>query len=194
MPRIALGTLANIQVGYQAKSSIHEDAQGKYRLIQSKNFDSFHHLQSNNLIAFLPDRKPETYSVSKGDILFQARGVAHFACCIEEDLKDTLAAGSFYILHVKNKDILPQYLAWWLNQAPAQAYFHSEARGAGISFIAKDTLSLLKIHIPALSVQEKVVKIIRLAEHEQVLLDRLASLRFHLAQAVCIKAIQEQER
>lgn len=194
MPQIALGTLANIQVGYQAKSSIHEDAQGKYRLIQSKNFDSFHHLQSNNLIAFLPDRKPETYSVSEGDILFQARGVVHFACCIEEDLKDTLAAGSFYILHMKNRDILPQYLAWWLNQAQAQAYFHSQTRGAGISFITKNALSHLKIQIPPLSVQKKVVKIVSLAEHEKVLLDRLSSLRAHLAKAVCIKAIQEQER
>jgi len=194
MPQVTLETLAKIQVGYQAKSSIQEAAQGKYRLIQSKNFDSFHHLQSNSLITFLPDRKPETYSVSKGDILFQARGVVHFACCIDEELKDTLAAGSFYILHMKNKDLLPQYLAWWLNQAQAQSYFHSQTRGAGISFITKNALSRLKIHIPALSVQEKVIKIIRLAEHEQVLLDRLSSLRAHLAKAVCIQAIQEQER
>jgi len=194
MTEAALKTVASIQVGYQAKARIKERAQGTHRLIQSKDFDSFHRLRSESLTAFFPERKPEIYSVRKGDILFQARGVMHFACCIEEDLKNTLAAGSFYILRAKNENLLPQYLAWWLNQSKAQAYFQSQARGAGMSFISKSTLSRLQVQIPPLSVQKKVVKIVTLAKHEQFLLDRLSSLRSRLVKAVCIKAIQEQER
>ena len=194
MTEAALKTVASIQVGYQAKARIKERAQGTHRLIQSKDFDSFHRLRSESLTAFFPERKPEIYSVRKGDILFQARGVMHFACCIEEDLKNTLAAGSFYILRAKNENLLPQYLAWWLNQSKAQAYFQSQARGAGMSFISKSTLSRLQVQIPPLSVQKKLVKIVTLAKHEQFLLDRLSSLRSRLVKAVCIKAIQEQER
>ncbi len=194
MTKVALNTVASIQVGYQAKARIKERARGTHRLIQSKDFDSFHRLRSENLTAFFPERKPEIYSVRKGDILFQARGVVHFAYCIEDDLKDTLAAGSFYILRTKNENLLPQYLAWWLNQSKAQAYFQSQARGAGMSFIYKSALSRLQVQIPPLSVQKKVVKIVTLAKHEQFLLDRLSSLRSRLVKAVCIKAIQEQER
>ncbi|MBW2036389.1 MAG: restriction endonuclease subunit S [Deltaproteobacteria bacterium] len=194
MTKAALKTLADIQVGYQAKARIKERARGTHRLIQSKDFDSFHRLRSENLTTFFPERKPETYSVRKGDVLFQARGVVHFAYCIEDDLKDTLAAGSFYILRTKNENLLPQYLAWWLNQSKAQAYFQSQARGAGMSFISKSTLSRLQVQIPPLSVQKKVVKMVTLAKHEQFLLDRLSKLRSRLVKAVCIKAIQEQER
>ncbi|MBW2163426.1 MAG: restriction endonuclease subunit S [Deltaproteobacteria bacterium] len=194
MTEIALRIIASIQVGYQAKARIKEKARGTHRLIQSKDFDSSHRLRSENLTAFFPERKPEIYSVRKGDILFQARGAVHFAYCIEDDLKDTLAAGSFYILRTKNKDLLPQYLAWWLNQAKAQAWFQSQARGAGMSFISKSTLSRLQVRISPISVQEKVVKIVTLARHEQFLLNRLASTRSRLVKAVCIKAIQEQER
>jgi len=194
MTEVALRIIAGIQVGYQAKARIKEMARGTHRLIQSKDFDSFHRLRSENLTAFFPERKPEIYSVRKGDILFQARGVVHFAYCIEDDLKDTLAAGSFYILRTKNEDLLPQYLAWWLNQAKAQAWFQSQARGTGMSFISKSTLSRLQIRIPPISVQKKVVKIVTLARHEQFLLNRLASTRSRLVKAVCIKAIQEQER
>jgi restriction endonuclease S subunit len=194
MTKVALNTVARIQVGYQAKARIKGRARGTHRLVQSKDFDSFHRLRSENLTAFFPERKPEIYSVRKGDILFQARGVVHFAYCIEDDLKDTLAAGSFYILRTKNENLLPQYLAWWLNQSKAQAYFQSQARGAGISFISKSTLSRLQVQIPPLSVQKKVVKIVTLAKHEQFLLDRLSELRSRLVKAVCIKAIQEQER
>ena len=194
MTEVALRIIADIQVGYQAKARIKERARGTHRLIQSKDFDSFHRLRSENLTAFFPERKPEIYSVRKGDILFQARGVVHFAYCIEDDLKDTLTAGSFYILRTKNEDLLPQYLAWWLNQAKAQAWFQSQARGAGISFISKSTLSRLQVRIPPISVQKKVIMIITLARHEQFLLNRLASTRSRLVKAVCIKAIQEQER
>ena len=194
MTKVALNTVASIQVGYQAKARIKERARGTHRLIQSKDFDSFHRLRSENLTAFFPERKPEIYSVRKGDILFQARGVVHFAYCIEDDLKDTLAAGSFYILRTKNENLLPQYLAWWLNQSKAQAYFQSQARGAGMSFISKSALSRLQVQIPPLSVQKKVVKMVTLAKHEQFLLDRLSELRSQLVKAVCIKAIQEQER
>jgi len=194
MKDASLKTLMDIQMGYQAKAKIKEEARGTHRLIQSKDFDSFHRLRSGNLTTFFPERKPETYSVRKGDVLFQARGVVHFAYCIEDDLKDTLAAGSFYILRTKNENLLPQYLAWWLNQSKAQAYFQSQARGAGMSFISKSTLSRLQVQIPPLSVQKKVVKMVTLAKHEQFLLDRLSSLRSRLVKAVCIKAIQEQER
>ena len=194
MTEVALKTVASIQVGYQAKARIKERARGTHRLIQSKDFDSFYRLRSENLTAFFPERKPEIYSVRKGDILFQARGVVHFAYCIEDDLKDTLAAGSFYILRTKNENLLPQYLAWWLNQSKAQAYFQSQARGAGMSFISKSTLSRLQVQIPPLSVQKKVVKIVTLTRHEQFLLGRLSDLRSRLVKAVCTKAIQEQER
>jgi len=194
MTKVALNTVARIQVGYQAKARIKERARGTHRLIQSKDFDSFHRLRSEKLISFFPERKPEIYSVHKGDILFQARGMVHFACCIEDDLKNTLAAGSFYILRLRHQNLLPQYLAWWLNQSEAQSYFKSQAGGTGISFISKSTLSRLQVRIPPLSVQKKVVKIVTLAKHEQFLLDRLSSLRSRLVKAVCIKAIQEQER
>jgi len=193
MKEVALNTVASIQVGYQAKARIKERARGTHRLIQSKDFDSFHRLRPENLTAFFPERKPEIYSVRKGDILFQARGVVHFAYCIEDDLKDTLAAGSFYILRTKNENLLPQYLAWWLNQSKAQAYFQSQARGAGISFISKSTLSRLQVQIPPPSVQKKVVKIVTLARQEQFLLDRLSSLRSRLVKAACIKAITNYE-
>jgi hypothetical protein len=198
MTKAALRTFADIQIGYQAKARIKERARGTHRLIQSKDFDSFTRLRSENLTAFLPERKPETYSVRKGDILFRARGVVHFAYCIEDDLKDTLAAGSFYILRMNNENLIPQFLAWWLNQSKAQAYFQSQIRSAGISsagisFVSKHTLSRLQVQIPPLSIQKKVVRIVTLARREQSLLDRLSSLRSRLVRAVCINAIQEQE-
>lgn len=193
MKKADLKALTTIQVGYQAKAGIKERAQGTHHLIQGKDFDSFHHLRSGNLAAFFPERKPEIYSVRKGDILFQARGVAHFARCIEDELQDTLAAGSFYILRVQSKDLLPRYLTWWLNQSKAQVWLRAQARGAGMSFISKGTLSRLQVRIPPLSIQKKVVQIVVLARREQCLLDRLAQARSRLVKAVCMEAVNSEK-
>ncbi len=192
MTEVALNSVASIQVGYQAKTRITDSVGGGHRLIQSKDFDSFHRLRSENLTTFSPERKSEIYTVRKGDVLFQARGVVHFAYCVENDLKDTLAASSFYILRLRCENLLPQYLAWWLNQSKAQAYFQSQAGGTGISFVSKSTLSCLHVQIPPLSIQKKVLKIITLAKYEQFLLEKLASARSRLVKMVCLKAIQEQ--
>ena len=194
MIRADLKSIVDIQVGYQAKARIKERVRGTHRLIQSKNFDSLHQLQAEGLITFFPERNPEIYSVGKEDILFQARGIEHFAHCIEDALKDTLAAGSFYILRMQSEDLLPQYLAWWLNQSKAQAWLRAQARGTGISFVSKHILSRLRVRIPPISIQKKVVKIVTLASREQFLLERLAQTRSRLVKAACLKAIQEQER
>ncbi|KPK90618.1 MAG: hypothetical protein AMJ88_15710 [Anaerolineae bacterium SM23_ 63] len=194
MPKVTLETVANIQVGYQAKAGIKEKTHGKYRLIQGKNFDSFQQLRTENLIKFDPERNPKIYSVHKGDVLFQSRGVTHYAYCIEEDLQNTLASGSFYIIHLKSHTLLPQYLAWWLNQTPAQAYFLSQTSGTIMGFVSKHTLSHLLIQIPSLSVQKKIVKIVSLVKREQFLLSNLSDNRSRLINAVCIKATQKKER
>lgn len=194
MVAVTLKTVVDMQIGYQARSRIRESVHGTHRLIQSKDFDSHHNLQADHLAVFIPERKPEIYAVRKGDILFQARGVSHFACCVEDDLIDTLASASFYILRTKNENLLPPYLAWWLNQPQAQAWLQSQAGGTGISFISKSTLSRLQIRIPALLVQKKVLKVVTLSRREQFLLDKLAVARSRLVSSVCINAIQEQER
>ncbi len=194
MPEIALHNLVTIQVGYQAKARIEENPRGTHRIIQSKDFDAFHRLLPENLTAFFPERKPEIYTVHKGDILLLARGIEHFAYCIEHDLQDTLAAGSFYILRTQTASLLPEYLAWWLNQPRARAFFQTHAGRTGISFLSKSALNGLHVPIPPISVQKKVIKLVRLARHEQCLLHRLSTLRAQLVQTLCQKTVQEQEK
>ncbi len=193
MPTVKLERIADIQGGYQAKKEMIKTAQGSHFLIQSKDFDSHKNLLTETLMSFLPERKPEIYSVHKGDVLFQARGMSHFAYYVKENLENALASSSFYILRVKSDKLLPEYLAWRLNQKDAQNYFKANACGGGISFISKKVLSEMKIHIPPVSIQKKVSKIAMLNNRVEFLQKRLSSLRTQFTNAVCMKAIQKQE-
>ena len=187
---IVLNTVVRIKSGYQAKTRIEEDPEGPYRLIQSRDFDPHRHLLVDSLVAFFPKRRPELYLIQKGDVLFQARGMTHFAVCMEEEIENTLAGGAFYILRAKTGEVLPAYLAWWLNQTKAQSFFKMQSRGAWMSFIAKNTLSRLPVQIPSLPIQEKVIKVEALQKREQLLINKLVSTRARLARVICMKAIE----
>lgn len=183
-----LKEVADIKVGYQSKSRIWEALDGTHRLIQSKDFDSRRMLHTDKLIKLFPERKPTLYEVNKGDVLLQARGIEHFAYCLNESLENTLAAGTFYILRIKSTNISPGYLAWWINQTPSQVYIKSHAIKSAISFISKRAIAYLPVRIPSLDIQHKIEKTVELWQREQLLQHRLMECKDRLIQAVCLKS------
>lgn len=187
-----LKDIAVIQSGYQARSCIVHDIKGTHRLIQGKDLNENNSLFINNLTSFFPERNPDLYKVNKGDILFQSRGIKSTAFLIEEDLKDTLAAGSFYIIHVKSDIILPAYLAWWLNQPYAQSYFQENSGGATILFIPKKAVEEFKLKIPPVPIQKKITKIIELWKKEENLRNNISKLRSRLIENVLAKTVENQ--
>ena len=80
-------------------------------------------------IKFHPKFRPELYMVSRGDILFTARGLDHRAYLLDQDLSDVLATATFYILRPERGRILPRYLAWWLNLPRVQSAIGRESGG-----------------------------------------------------------------
>jgi len=108
---------------------------------------------------------------------------------ITEYLKNTLAASYFFILKVKSENILPDYLAWFINQAPAQGYLHNFARrGTHMPVVPKSVFENLKVYVPDIETQKKIVKLISLTEKERNLLQSLQERRDLLIHTICLKA------
>lgn len=191
MQAVSLKELAEIQVGYQSRAGIKDNPSGTHRLIQGKDFVSPKNLKTSGFIRFNPERRPALYTVRKGDVLFLARGREHFACLIEDELEKTLVSSSFYIIRVKDKNFSASYLAWWLNQFPAQSYFKSRAGGGMFSFVSKTVLSETIVEIPGVSTQQRIIDINRLREKEEMLTERLLQRRKQLVDAVCLRAIKK---
>lgn len=141
---------------------------------------------------FSPDRDPEPYTIKPADILFQAKGADHFAYCVEGPPANTLASGSFYIIRPRSPSVSPQYLAWWLNQAPAQRYLQAESQSTSIASVSKASLSRIDVRVPNLRIQETIQTITDLSKRETALLRRIAESRSQLITAACLAAIQEE--
>lgn len=186
-----LKDISQIQVGYQTKGRVQENIEGTHALIQGSDFDGCHALKAKTLLSFNPKRDPEPYLVKRGDVLFQARGLDNIAIYLEHSLQKTLAASTFYVVRIKDREVLPQYATWWLNQKTAQNYFKSQASGTRMSFISKKTLANMSIPIPPIRIQEKIIRASSLLAAERNLCAELAELRGKLVESICTQAVQK---
>jgi restriction endonuclease S subunit len=92
---------------------------------------------------------------------------------------------------VKKADILPGYLAWYLNQRPAQIYFDRNAGGTRIQIINKQLLSELEVIVPDLKTQEMVENIYGLHQREQDLVSAIKEKKHKLILTQLLSAVKK---
>lgn len=193
-PWVQLSEFVRIQPGYLSRGRVHSVPDGTHRLLQAKDLSADGGVRLENAVRFHPERRPELYQVSRGDVLVIARGQEHKAHCIDEDLPNTLVAFSFYILRLDSSLILPGYLAWWLNQPRVQAQINAASRGTGISYISRQALENLSVQVPTLIVQHKIVRILKLWHRIKAIRRQLNEKREQQIQMVCQLAVQQTNK
>ena len=192
---VKLSEIADVRVGFQARNRIEEDVNGKFSLIRPQDFTVKGELIGNPGLRFSPAIDPARYLIEDGDILVIARGHHHAAHLIEVPLENAVTANTFYIVRVKDqRNIIPAYLLWWINQTRVQAYFHQQQGKSTIPFISKSILLDCVVQIPALETQEKIANMINLWKREQRLTTQLIEKKNALVQTICqIAASSNQE-
>ncbi|MEI6614588.1 MAG: restriction endonuclease subunit S [Chrysiogenales bacterium] len=189
-----LKEIADVNVGYQAKTRIHEDANGSHFLVQGRDIDQSLHLKDQIFIRFNPEIKIENYLLNKEDILFQARGTDNYACLIHKEIPNTVAAGSFYIIRTNKPEVHPAYLVWWLNLPHVQKSFQSFRSGTLISYVSLKVLSEIEIPIPSYSIQTKIARVFELWKKEENLIKIIQDSRKTLIQAACQKSVKKSTK
>ena len=76
--------------------------------------------------------------------------------------------------------MLPEFVAWAINQPRAQRHFDRFARGTNMRMIPRAVLTDLEVTLPALDVQRRVVALDTLARRERTLSIRVAEKRRRL--------------
>lgn len=183
--------IADIQVGFQFRERVQPDPDGRIGVIQIKDIPDRRRLTTDTIDRLTLDKPHETYLVRRGDVLFLSRGHKQFALAIDDDLRDTIASGYFYILRVDPSRIRPAYLAWYLNQQPMQDQYKQLAKGTHMPFVSMTEFRELEVPTPSLSVQDRIVALAALADQEQSLLARLAEKRAQLVQSISLSATGE---
>jgi len=185
--------VAHVQPGYLSRSRVRALRSGTHRLLQARDVSPEGGVQVDAAIRFRPERNPDLYRVSRGDILVVARGQDHRACLVTVDLVDTLASSVFYIIRPQEQVVLPGFLAWWLNRPRVQAEIRSQSRGTGIGYISRQTIEHLPVVLPSLRVQRGISEAVSLWQKKQVLQASLDEKREQLIHAICRQAVRQDK-
>ena len=184
-----LRDIATIRAGYSFRGKISEHFAGEARVIQMKDVDPDAGVRWSTLVATdLPGKRQPDW-LKPGDLLFVARGSHNFALYLEELPSPTVLSPHFFHLTVKeNTGVLPCFLAWQINQEPAQQYLRKSAEGTQILNIRRKVLEDMPIVLPSLHKQETISQLDRMWQREkqvlQALSDNLTRMMDGLAQQV----------
>ncbi len=173
-----LGDLAEVQMGYPFRSRLEHDPQGDVAVIQMKDIDDTNLLHAEEAIRVaLPEGKTH-HLLRAGDLLFRSRGRSNGAALVAEGIGPAVLAAP--MLLIRPHTVLPAYLCWYINAPATQAQLAALAEGTSVRMISAEALKSLPIPVPPLEAQRRIAEAAALAEQEQTLLARIATLRQRL--------------
>ncbi len=184
-----LNQISEIRSGYLFKSGIRTEPEGSISVIQLKDVDERGNINFSAISKISLENISSQDFLMPDDVLFKAKTNRPTAAAVSRKLESTIATAHYFIIRLNTVDVLPGYLAWYLNQRPAQIYFSKHAGGTRIQVITKQVLGNLEVVIPAKSIQEKVEKIYRLHFQERQLVDALKEKKHELISAQLMNVI-----
>lgn len=184
---VKLGDIAEVQIGYQFRGEVQPEEDGQYRYVQSKDIDDLLHISEKDIVRVNAADADERFKIETSDVLFASRGRHNYAVPITHPMPDTLASNVFYIVRRFNPHIMPRYLAWYLNQEPAQSYFRTVSRGSNTLMVPKSELKKLELPVPSLETQHKIIQFQMLADKERELLASIKSQQSRVMKALALK-------
>ncbi|MGH9839671.1 MAG: restriction endonuclease subunit S [Blastocatellia bacterium] len=183
-----LKDIATIRSGYLFREKIESAADGAIRVIQVGDITPEARLTTGALTRIhLPEIKSNQF-LEPGDCLFISRGPRKQAVALTEAMGQTIATSQFFIIH-PDESVLPEFLAWYINQRPAQRYIEAHSRGSAVSLINLDAMKMLPVEAPPVEMQRRIVQIHELSLRERELLEAIRIKRRALVDLTLLKAV-----
>lgn len=109
----------------------------------------------------------DLYSVEPGDLIFLSEGDFHSAISLPAHLsKELVALSPLYILRPDRTRVLPEYIAWQINQTKSQLYFKRLVRHTADQKIEISNLAELDIDLPDIPSQSQILETLTLIEEQ----------------------------
>lgn len=181
-----LKNIATIQTGVFLKPQ----SEGEILYLQVKHFDNdfrlFHSVHAD-LKEYSVNQR---HILTPGDILFAAKGSNNFAAVYQNGYPRAVASTSFFVVKINDVNIIPEYIAWFINVPNTMEWLKSFARGTSIPSISKSVLEDLEISLPELKVQKAILQIDELRLKEKNIINEIGILREQLIQQQIFNALK----
>lgn len=174
-PKASLSSLATIRSGHPFREKVEHDGAGDVRVLQIRELRLSPALKAADL-PLVKRPKGRTNLLEPDDIVIPARGEHHQAVSFTLP-EPTLASSQLLTLRVTSNTVLPSYLCWALNQPGPQHTLHNESRGSNMPLLTRKSLGAVRVTVPPLATQQKIIDLHQLWEQEKQLTQQLLSNR-----------------
>lgn len=116
------------------------------------------------------------YLLQRGDLLMVSKGTS-FKCRVFDSQQPAIASTSFLTLRIANKNILPEYLCWFLNHPHTVREIRSRQEMASTPMIRKTDVEDILVPIPALDKQRTIIVLSNLSHREASLMKSITDRR-----------------
>ena len=185
-----LRDIALIRAGVPFRKRVEPVAGGPYCLVQIKDVSRDQGLQVDSLVRVDAPEASQSHLLREGDVLFIARGTRNDAVVFSSDMTNAIAGAQFFVIRPTGR-VLPEYLAWYLNQASAQRHVAEYSSGSFVPFVPKTALEELEVVLPSMEDQRRIVAVQELSLKEQELLDAIKAKRRSLVEAALHSRLAE---
>lgn len=183
-----LSDIASVQSGIYTKPTL----SGTVKYLQIRHFDRnyrFDDTVKSNIA--LPDGKIERHLLKEGDILLAVKGYHQFAVRYNDSIGRAVASTVFLVIRPKAKEVLHEYLVWFLNHPRTQSILAGCSKGSNLPSIAKSDVEKVEVPIPSIEIQKTVLEIHMLRQQETDIKQRIEELHELSVQYLILNAINQ---
>lgn len=166
-----LKNIADVIAGYAFRIALKQQIDGLMNVIQSKNVIDDLYINKDNLTKINLQKYQSKAFIKENDIIISSRG-SFKVSVVTGDVVNTIASSSVYILRLKDKSIIPEYLAIYLNSINGQKEIREKITGSVIKTILRKDLENLEIPLPDKNIQKKIINLYKNNQTQQKLLTR----------------------
>ena len=182
MSTLKLKDIANILSGVYLRPS----PTGSIVYLQASDLQTLPLVNTTLRVDFVP--KLSRYMLQQGDILFAGKGTKYLCQTFNLNVQ-AVPSTTLYIIRPDQKQVLPEYLCWFLNLPQTVTTIKATQVGSSMPMILKSSLEELEVPVPDLATQSYVLKIANLQQREQQLLAAIAEKRAQVTNQILYKLI-----
>ncbi len=176
--------VASISAGYPFRGKIEKLPDGEFAVIQMRNASPETGIDWGALTRVELPRVSEKALLQPGDIILSTRGGRNYAYCIGRKRGQLVCSPHFFVIRLMRDNILPEFLAWQMNQLPAQNYFAAGATGTHILNLKRAVVERLPIKLPSYQSQTSIVEMANAMRAEREVYQQLIQNRTNEMNAI----------
>ena len=163
--------IAEIRAGYPFRGSVPDMPDGLCQVIQPKDVFGGGIIDKVAL-HFTPERLKPDYLLKDKDILLSSRG--EFKAALYKGKSKTLASNLLFVLSVRNKSFLPEYIVFYLNSKSGQAQMAARKNPGALQAIVRSGIESLDVPLLPIKRQKLLAETYFLLLRGKELSQRLA--------------------